>query len=549
MLLAVAAADGLIQALGVASIMPFIAILSDPSLADTSRFFIILKGLLPAALEDELVWVTGLFALVVLIVSNALTMLDYWLSLRVFNEKRYQLSTRLLSLYLGQELLEFNRRKISEMSTTILSEVERVVINTMMAAMGLVADTIVAVSIVGLLLLVNPWATALTAVILGGGYLLVHIFIVREVERLGQAHAKAEAGMFAGLSQALALFKEVKISGKESYFVKLFAGPARDVTRITNRYEILSFVPAQLIEVMAFGLLLAVALYLTNQPDSNFSAIGVLAFYAFAAYRLVPVLKSLLQGFEKIRYGAAVVDDLLSELRQASGPQAPGRLADGRLPLRQEICLDQVSFRYPGATVPVFEELNAVIPAGELTCVIGRSGAGKSTLLDLLLGLIEPVSGRCLVDGVPLTPENRREWRNGVGYVPQQVQMVDGTLAQNIALGEDEIDMAQVQTAARAAGIHRLATTQLARGYDTFVGDGGHTLSSGERQRVGIARALYHDPDVLFLDEATNELDAATEELVLSHLLGLRGKTVIFVTHKPAIWERAHRLVELGGRA
>jgi ABC-type bacteriocin/lantibiotic exporter with double-glycine peptidase domain len=548
MLLAVATADGVIQALGVASIMPFIAILSDPSLADTSRFFILLKGILPAGLDDKLVWVTGLFALVVLVISNALTMLDYWLSLRLFNEKRYHLSIRLLSLYLDQELLDFNRRKVSEMSTTILSEVERVVIQTLMAAMGLVADIIVAVSITCLLLLVNPWATALTAIVLGGGYLLVHFFIVREVERLGQAHAKAEAGMFAGLSQALALFKEVKIGGKKPFFVQRFAGPAKDVVRITNRYEILNFVPAQLIEVMAFGLLLAVALYLTDLPQSNFSAIGVLAFYAFAAYRLVPVLKSLLKGVETIRYGATVVDDLLSELDQRSRSRAPEPVALGRLPLVTEIRLEAISFRYPHSASAVFEDLDATIPAGRLTCVIGPSGAGKSTLLDLLLGLIEPTSGRCLVDGVPLTAGNRRQWQNGVGYVPQQVQMVDGTLAENIALGETDIDSGRVEAAARAAGIHRLAREQLASGYDTPVGDGGHTLSSGERQRVGIARALYHDPDVLVLDEATNELDAATEELVLSHLLDLSGKTVVFVTHKAAIWERADVLVKLAGR-
>lgn len=548
LVLAVASLDGLFQALGIASIMPFIAILSDPSLAESSRFFILLRDFLPPPLAENLVWVTGLLALSVLVVSNTLTILDYWLSLRLFNDQRYRLSTRLLSLYMGKELIEFNQRKISEMSTTILSEVERAVVGTLMAAVGLIADTIVALAIIALLLVVNPWATMVTVVVLGGGYLVVHFLTVREVEQLGAAHAEAEAGMFASVSQALALFKEAKIHGKESYFLQRFRRPARDVAHITNRYEILTFVPAQLTEVLAFALLLIVALYLTGQSEADFNAIGVIAFYAFAAYRIVPVLKSLLDALEKIRYGAAVVDALLDEFEAKPNPDVLDVSPVVPMTMNDAIRLERVSFRYPEASDPVFSDLNALIPAGRMTCIIGPSGAGKSTLLDMLLGLIEPERGRCLIDNVPLSPATRRRWQRSVGYVPQQVQLVDGTLAQNIALGEMDIDHAKVEAAARSAGIHRLATEQMRRGYDTLVGDGGHTLSSGERQRVGIARALYHAPSVLLLDEATNELDVATEDLVISHLLSLSNTTIVFVTHKQAIWERADNIVQLAGR-
>lgn len=548
LVLAVATLDGFFQALGIASIMPFIAILSDPSLAENNRFFILLRNVLPPLLTGNLVWATGLLALSVLVVSNTVTILNYWLSLRLFNQQRYRLSSRLLSLYMGKELVEFNQRKISEMSTTILSEVERAVVGTLMAVVGLVADAIVALAIIALLLVVNPWATMVSVVVLGGGYLVVHLLTVREVEQLGAAHAEAEAGMFAGVSQALALFKEAKIHGKESYFIQRFQRPARDVAQITNRYEILTFVPAQLTEVFAFVLLLIVALYFTGQGDSDFNAISIIAFYAFAAYRLVPVLKSLLEHLEAIRYGAVVVDAVLVEVEAKANLGVLDAPPVTPMVMKEAIRLEQVSFRYPEAAAPVFRDLNAVIPAGRLTCIIGPSGAGKSTLLDMLLGLVEPESGRCLVDDVPLALATRRRWQRSVGYVPQQVQLVDGTLAQNIALGETEIDHAKVEAAARSAGIHRLATEQMRRGYDTAIGEGGHVLSSGERQRVGIARALYHAPTVLLLDEATNELDMATEDLVISHLLSLKHTTIVFVTHKQSIWQRADHIVELAGR-
>ena len=547
LVLAVATADGLFQALGIASIMPFIAILADPSLTETSRFFIIAKEFLPAAFGDNLIWTTGLFALTVLVISNALTILDYWLSLRLFNAQRSRLSTRLLSLYLGKELLDFNRLKVTDMATTILAEVERVVFETLMAGVNLLADIIVTLAIIGLLLVVNPLATVMTVLVLGGGYLIVHLFTAREVERLGRAHAIAETGMFASVSQALALFKEIKILGKGSYFVDRFRRPARDVARITNRYEILTFVPSQLIEVLAFGLILIIALHLSSQGGAHFNTIGMIAFYAFAAYRLVPVLKSLLDGFESIRYGASVVEDLASELANSPASAAMAEVAAGSLRLRQSIVFEDVTFRYPGAKTNVLDRLDAVIPAATLTCIIGPSGAGKSTLLDILLGLIQPDSGRCLIDGVVLDAGNRREWQRGIGYVPQQVQLVDGTLAENIALGETVIDHDRVEASAKAAGIYRLAVEQMLNRFETLIGDGGHLLSSGERQRVGIARALYHKPDILLLDEATNELDALAESSVLSHLLGLHGKTIVFVTHKQSIWEQADCVVQLAG--
>nr|WP_242470824.1 ATP-binding cassette domain-containing protein [Thiocystis violacea] len=243
-----------------------------------------------------------------------------------------------------------------------------------------------------------------------------------------------------------------------------------------------------------------------------------------------------------------MVPTLLAELAEESHGSRRGEVSDVRLPLVEGIRLEGLAFRYPDAPGDVFGGLDAWIPAGRLTAILGPSGAGKSTLLDILLGLIEPTSGRCLIDGKPLCPANRGAWQNGVGYVPQQVQLISDSLARNIALGERSVDPARVEAAARAAGIHRLATEQLALGYETPVGDGGHNLSSGERQRVGIARALYRDPHILILDEATNELDAATEEAVLSHLLGRPGLTIVFASHKTTIRERADVLIELAGR-
>jgi ATP-binding cassette, subfamily B, bacterial PglK len=543
----VATMDGLFQALGVASILPFIAVLADPAILDRSPWFAAVRSQVPGLETQNLVFITGLFAFVMLLLSNALTVLDYWLSLKVFNRHRHRLSLSLLRHFLNQDLLSFNRRKVSVMSTTVLSEVERVVIDTLMAGVGMLADLIVIVAVAAVLVYVNPVATLFVLLLLGGGYLVIHLFTVREMERLGATHAEAEGAMFAGVSQALTLYKEARLANRVDYFLERFAIPSRRIVDVTNRYEMLTFVPAQILELLTFGLMLGVAVYLTDGTTGRSETIALIAFFAFAAYRLIPILSSLLDGFETFRYGASVVDNVLDVLhgtaQHGDGEARPA----ARQALRDRIDLDGISFRYPGAPGDTLDRISATIPVGQLTCIVGPSGAGKSTLLDILSGLLPPSGGSVRVDGRPLARDDLPGWQAAIAYVPQQVQLLDASLAENIALGETEIDMQRVGAAAEAAALDRLVAEQLPDGYATPIGDGGHALSSGERQRVGIARALYRQPDLLLLDEATNELDAATEALVMQRIRLDPNRTLVFATHKREIHTQADHVIELPG--
>lgn len=547
MVMLVATVDGLFQALGVASILPFIAVLADPAVVDNSPWFAAIRAELPWLASYNIVFLTGLFAFAVLLLSNALTVLDYWLSLQLFNRHRHRLSLTLLRRFMHLELLAFNRRKVTDMSTTVLSEVERVVIDTLMAGIGMLADLIVIVTVTALLMYVNPVATLFVLVLLGGGYLLIHLFTVHEMERLGTRHAEAESAMFAGVTQALTLYKEARLANRVGYFLARFAAPSRQVVAVTNRYEMLTFLPAQILELLTFGLMLGVAVYLTDGAAGRSETIALIAFFAFAAYRLIPILTSLLDGFETFRYGASVVDNVLDALGDDTRSAPDDAEALSPLRMRDRIELDRISFRYPDSPSDTLGGVTETIPAGRLTCIIGPSGAGKSTLLDILSGLLPATGGQLRIDGQPFTRDDVARWQAAIAYVPQQVQLLDASLAENIALGETEIDMQRVQTAAAAAALDRLVSEQLPQGYDTQIGDGGYTLSSGERQRVGLARALYREPDLLLLDEATNELDAATEALVMQRIRQDGDLTLVFATHKREIHALADHIIELPG--
>jgi len=257
----------------------------------------------------------------------------------------------------------------------------------------------------------------------------------------------------------------------------------------------------------------------------------------------MPALQHVFSALASIRFNRAALDDLTADLRQFPAALA-GDTDASPLALRAEIRFEDVYFRYPGAAGWALEGASLSIPRNQTIGLVGGSGSGKTTLVDLLLGLYEPEQGRILIDDVPLSADLVPAWRRQVGYVPQQIFLSDDTVAANIAFGVParEIDAARVEQAARIAQLHDFVQ-QLPSGYETVIGERGVRLSGGQRQRIGIARALYRDPAVLIMDEATSSLDGATEEDVMQAIRILAGKkTVILIAHRLTTVEECDRV-------
>jgi ABC-type multidrug transport system fused ATPase/permease subunit len=248
---------------------------------------------------------------------------------------------------------------------------------------------------------------------------------------------------------------------------------------------------------------------------------------------------------QQLRYGIPVGDMLYQELSLKAEPPGGGATGE-RLAFRRAIEVESLTFAYEGAPEHAIQDVSLRIAKGEAIGLIGASGSGKSTLIDLLLGLIQPQSGRITVDGQNIQAR-LRAWQNLIGYVPQTIYLTDDTLRRNIALGvpADKIDDAAVELALRAAQLGPWIAS-LPGGLDTQVGERGVRLSGGQRQRVGIARALYHNPEVLVLDEATSALDSATEKDVMEAVAALRGdKTIVMVAHRLSTLMQCDRLYRL----
>jgi HlyD family secretion protein len=263
-----------------------------------------------------------------------------------------------------------------------------------------------------------------------------------------------------------------------------------------------------------------------------------LAFLGFAAYRLLPAIQQVFAALVRIRTAQAIFEPIAADLDAAVHRRAPiepiGNEVEWRTRPSREIRLDAVSFRYESDRPPALREINMSIPAGAMVGIVGANGAGKTTLVDVLLGVLTPGSGRLLVDGHAVDAANLAAWQSRLAYVPQQVFMIDGTVAANVALGvpEVQIDRPRLLESMRLSRIDQFVS-ELPGAEHAVIGERGLRISGGQRQRIGIARALYRDAPVLVMDEPTSALDGLTEHEVVDLLLGLRGsRTIILVAHR-----------------
>lgn len=534
LLLAVSVINGLIQTVGVVSIMPFIALIAEPELAQTQPALVWLKTFVGIEDYSSLLILCGTLSFIAITLSNGFIILNYALSLKFFNARGHTLSATLLQHFLKKSPLQFYKYSTSELSKLIFSDIDRVIIGSQIAAISIITDLIIFSVILSLLLYVNPIATTLTIFALVAAYVLVYQVLSNKVKHLGKDFDRLESQVFLSLKQALNLYKEIRVFGKEKHFIKQFQRPTEELYRNATRYHIFQFVPIQVIEVLVFSIILMLAMFLALNSISTGQTITSIAVYAFAAYRIVPVLKSLFEATEEILYASPVLKELLPELKAAN--HADESNTSSSIVFNHCIEVDRVEYQYPNATHPVLNQMTFTIHKGHMVCLKGPSGIGKSTTLDLLLGLLSPNKGEVKIDGVVLNDENIAAWQRHLGYVPQQVRILDDTVARNIAFGkaDDEINLKQLRFAAKLACIDHLIENQLPHGFDTLIGEGHQSLSGGEKQRIALARALYNEPDCLILDEASNELDEATELTILNNLKALKT-TVVFVSHKPSV--------------
>ncbi|SHF47974.1 HlyD family secretion protein [Modicisalibacter ilicicola DSM 19980] len=531
---------------GVISIGPFMAVVGDMSLLEGDGIWGSLYDASGFESHENFLFWMGIFVLAVLFVASLFSIFTMWHLFIYAQQVGAQLSERLFQHYLFQPWLFHSTGSSANLTKQIAQEASRVTDKIIQPLLQMSAKAILSGLMMLAIFIYNPMVALAGAAIFSVAYFLLYRIVRRRLEKNGKTISEMQTKRFKLMGEGFGGIKDILLLGRQNIFSERFSIASRKFARSQGVNQAMSQVPRYAMELVAFGSVMLLVLYLLKAYEGDISEIlPVLAVYAFAGFKILPSLQQIYRSFSLIKGNIAAFESIHQDLRESYARSVDienkkQQLEEtSHLHVKENIYIKDVSFFYPDKKEPALNSLNMLIPARKTIGIVGASGSGKSTTIDILLGLITPSSGEILVDDLPLSKgpqsdKRMRAWQNSLGFVPQTIFLSDSSIRENIAFGipDEKIDQKKLEKAVELSHLEELLR-QLPDGLETRVGERGVQLSGGQRQRIGIARALYHEADVLILDEATSALDNISEKLIMDAIHDFAGsKTIIMIAHR-----------------
>ncbi len=536
-----------LETVGLGLFFPFIKLLIQPDQIDELRQHLDFLTFFADADSNTLLIVLSIFILVLFVLKNIFLLLIYYVQAKFTLDNVRLLSTRLYRVYLCGPYAMHLSRNSADLIQNIHAAASSSLIGSFMGFLTLFSELLMMIAIVILLLFIDPMTTLAAGSFLGGSVWLIYSLLRLRVQYWGERTLKVEKAILKSLQQGLHSIKEIKVLGREDSVLNDYKMPLDEYIKLTTIKTVMTQAPRLWIETITICTVMAIILYALVAGESAVSILPMLAVFAGGALRLIPSMNRIVVAFNRIHDSQYSVDVIYNDINLKQPADIGTQNANSStIDFNRNIVLDKVSYKYETGNHAAVDAVSLKLEKGQSLGIVGASGAGKSTMADLLLGLLEPTSGRILVDDKDITA-NLRGWQRHLGYVPQTIYLLDDSLRRNIALGvpDDEIDEEQILRAIRLAQIEDFIAT-LPQGLDTNVHEHGVRLSGGQRQRVGIARALYHHPSMIVFDEATSALDNHTELEVNRAIESLSGKlTVIIIAHRLSTVRKCDKIVFL----
>ncbi len=461
---------------------------------------------------------------------------------------QFRTSERMMKNYIRRDYEYFLYADTAVIQRSITSDVNNMYA-LILSLLQLVSEAIVFVFLAVVLFVAEPRMTLMISALLVVTLLLIKSVLKPMMQKAGKDNQDFYSGLFKWISQTVTGIKDVKIGGRESYFVDEYIRCGRGYVDAVQKYTLYSNIPRLLIETICVAAMVLYMLYLNLKGQDASQMMGILAAFGVAVVRLMPCANRINNQINNIAYFEpflmGVSDNLQNEIDGKSTDMTDFAPVKEKLPIRESIVLSNISYHYPQTDVQIFEHADLTVKVGESVGIVGASGAGKSTIVDILLGLLKMQEGKITADGADvMAAENYRRWLKNIGYIPQTIFMLDDTIRKNVAFGipEKEISEERIREVLKEAQLDEFVRG-LPDGLDTGIGERGVRLSGGQRQRIGIARALYEDPEVLILDEATSALDNDTESAIMDSINRFQGeKTLIIIAHRLQTIEKCDRV-------
>lgn len=531
----------------VAVFRPFADILMNPDAIQKKWYLIWIYDFFGCQTYKEFLTVLSICIIVIYVVKNVYLICERSYMFKFSYDTQKNLSTRLLVTYMKEPYTFHLNKNIATLQRSLQEDTSQFM-QVILYSLELITE-VVTCTVLGIFLLIE--SKSITIVVLSLLCLCVGVFffITKKYARgLGQKNQRYRGMIFQWMNQSLGGIKEIKILDREQYFIDEYQSYYAKFSRGLRISRVISILPKYIVEAVCMtGLLLAIIIKMYFGGADVIYYLPQLAVFAIAALRLMPSVGKINEYTTSILYALPSVDLVYHDLNEIASyvERQDGEVKED-WNLEKEIRVEHVTYTYPNVEEPVIREADLVIEKGSTVAFIGASGAGKTTMVDLILGLLEPQEGRIMADELNVH-ERPRTFHAQIGYIPQVIYLSDDTIRNNIAFGvkQEEIDEQAVLQAMEKAQLSDFINS-LPHGLDTIVGDRGVRLSGGQRQRIGIARALYHDPEILVLDEATSALDNDTETAVMEAVENLQGiKTMIIIAHRLTTIRNVDRIYEV----
>ncbi|HDZ5025269.1 TPA: ABC-type lipopolysaccharide transporter PglK [Campylobacter jejuni] len=513
-----------IETFAISLMMPFITLASDFSYFDRNQYLISLKEYLNIPVFEIIVYFG--VGLIVFYVLRALLNAYYFHLLARFSKGRYhKIAYKVFSKFLNINYEKFTQKNQSEILKSVTGEVYN--LSTMISSFLLLMSEIFVVFLLyALMLLINYKITLFLSIfIVLNAFILVKI-LSPIIKKAGLRREEAMKNFFEILNTNLNNFKFIKLKTKEDGVLSLFKAQSEAFSKANIINESVAAVPRIYLESIGFCVLVFIVVFLVLKNESDISGIlSTISIFVLALYRLMPSANRIITSYHDLLYYHSSLDIIYQNLKQEEE-----NLGEEKLSFKQELKIRNLSFGYEGKK-HLFKNLNLSIKKGEKIAFIGESGCGKSTLVDLIIGLLKPKEGQILVDNQKLNANNAKDYRQKIGYIPQNIYLFNDSIAKNITFG-DKIDEEKLNRVIKQANLEHFIKN-LPQGVQTKVGDGGSNLSGGQKQRIAIARALYLEPEILVLDEATSALDTQSEAKIMDEIYKIsKDKTMIIIAHR-----------------
>ena len=525
-----------LQTLGVGMIMPVVQIVMDSEAIAKPGMLHNAYLLLGGGSEMRFTVLVMLALVLAYVLKNVFLFFQQRATLAFVYSNQFRTSERMMRSYLRRSYEFYLNADTAVIQRNITANVNNMYA-LILALLQLISDIIVFIFLVVFLLIQDAAMTILIAAVMilllaGSKCVLKPV-----LQKVASQHQDCYSGLLKWISQTVQGVKEIKIACKEQYFVEEYLKYGSGYVSAARKNDLYSQTPKLMIETVCVACMIGYILYMIASGQNNADMMATLTAFAAAAVALLPCVNRINNQLNKIDFCEpflmAVSDDLQEEISNDRVDMSYATDTDEKLPVREKIELKDIVYAYHGTEKKIFDHADLTIPVGKSVGIVGTSGAGKSTVVDILLGLLRTQQGEITADGVNVM-EHYRPWLKNIGYIPQMIFMLDDTIRKNVCFGvpEDKIDEDRLWKALGEAQLDTFIRS-LPQGLETSIGERGIRLSGGQRQRIGIARALYHDPEVLILDEATSALDNDTEAAIMESINRLQGrKTLIIIAHR-----------------